>query len=292
MWWHRFCPDVDRGRWTATLRALGERDRAFPGDAIPAHHAARIQEVVERFSRETALFDPSTLAGAGAYLVSELTGGADFGISGEADRAASDFANQLAARGAGEALEVARRTLSTDPAREFELVRDWVRGHLGRRSEVLQWLDETAVRVFLGGDWIPRATGAAGTMEITGCRGSHARIVDGTCRVDLLDLRSRLARFHDEASPRFAAWQARKQALLEAERARLRLEEFRPRVLTSFVRNQLIDEVYLPLVGDNLAKQVGAAGDRKRTDLMGLLLLISPPGYGKTTLLEYLASRL
>ncbi|RYD60895.1 MAG: ATP-binding protein, partial [Verrucomicrobiaceae bacterium] len=63
-------------------------------------------------------------------------------------------------------------------------------------------------------------------------------------------------------------------------------------VLSSFVRNQLIDTVYLPVVGDNLAKQIGAAGDAKRTDRMGLLLLVSPPGYGKTTLLEYVASRL
>ena len=58
------------------------------------------------------------------------------------------------------------------------------------------------------------------------------------------------------------------------------------------MRNRLIDEVYLPLVGDNLAKQMGAAGDQRRSDSMGMLLLISPPGYGKTTLMEYLADRL
>jgi Tfp pilus assembly protein PilZ len=63
-------------------------------------------------------------------------------------------------------------------------------------------------------------------------------------------------------------------------------------VLTSFVRNRLVDEVYLPLVGANLAKQLGAAGATKRTDQMGLLLLVSPPGYGKTTLMEYVASKL
>ena len=62
--------------------------------------------------------------------------------------------------------------------------------------------------------------------------------------------------------------------------------------LTSFVRNKLINDVYLPLIGDNLAKQIGASGASKRTDLMGMLLLISPPGYGKTTLMEYVASRL
>jgi hypothetical protein len=45
-------------------------------------------------------------------------------------------------------------------------------------------------------------------------------------------------------------------------------------------------------VGDNLAKQIGAAGEQRRTDSMGMLLLISPPGYGKTTLMEYLGDRL
>jgi len=72
----------------------------------------------------------------------------------------------------------------------------------------------------------------------------------------------------------------------------LKLEEFLPRVLTSFVRNKLIDQVYLPLFGDNLSKQLGSVGSNKRTDRMGMLLLISPPGYGKTTLMEYLANRL
>ena len=62
--------------------------------------------------------------------------------------------------------------------------------------------------------------------------------------------------------------------------------------MASFVRNRLVDEVYLPLIGDNLAKQLGTTGEGKRTDQMGMLLLISPPGYGKTTLMEYVADRL
>jgi MoxR-like ATPase len=33
-------------------------------------------------------------------------------------------------------------------------------------------------------------------------------------------------------------------------------------------------------------------GENKRSDLMGLLMMISPPGYGKTTLMEYVANRL
>ena len=70
----------------------------------------------------------------------------------------------------------------------------------------------------------------------------------------------------------------------------MRLAELVPKVLSSFVRNRLISEVYLPLVGANLAKQIGALGAQKRTDRMGLLFLVSPPGYGKTTLMEYVAS--
>ena len=88
------------------------------------------------------------------------------------------------------------------------------------------------------------------------------------------------------------ALQAVKQKQIEQANKRLRSHEFKATVLTSFVRNQLIDQVYLPRIGDNMAKQLGALGDNKRTDRMGLLLLISPPGYGKTTLMEYVANRL
>ena len=95
-----------------------------------------------------------------------------------------------------------------------------------------------------------------------------------------------------EVVPRFRGLHATKARLVDAARESMRLEEFKPRVLTSFVRNRLLDEVYLPMIGDNLAKQIGAAGEGKRTDRMGLLLLISPPGYGKTTLMEYAANRL
>lgn len=62
--------------------------------------------------------------------------------------------------------------------------------------------------------------------------------------------------------------------------------------MSAFVRNQLLDEVYLPLIGDSLAKQLGTADADRRTDSQGLLLLVSPPGYGKTTLMEYVADRL
>jgi hypothetical protein len=103
---------------------------------------------------------------------------------------------------------------------------------------------------------------------------------------------SRMRAHAQHIVPLYQRYTELKRSLLEQARTRLRLDGFKPKVLTSFIRNRLIDAAYLPLLGDNLAKQIGAAGDAKRTDRMGLLLLISPPGYGKTTLVEYVASRL
>jgi DNA polymerase III delta prime subunit len=100
---------------------------------------------------------------------------------------------------------------------------------------------------------------------------------------------SRLKTFAELNVPRFQEFASLKEQLGKTYAKELKIGEFEPKVLTSFVRNKLINEVYFPLIGNNLAKQLGAAGDNKRTARMGMLLLISPPGYGKTTLMEYLA---
>ncbi|MET8396248.1 DNA repair ATPase [Streptomyces anthocyanicus] len=130
------------------------------------------------------------------------------------------------------------------------------------------------------------------TATAEGLLGTHPRITGGRLPLRLDEFLARTARFAAHDVPEFRAYQRRRTALVGAERARLRLDDHRPRVMSAFVRNRLVDEVYLPLVGDSLAKQLGATGDGKRTDTGGLLLLLSPPGYGKTTLVEYVAERL
>ncbi|MGN6545370.1 MAG: DNA repair ATPase, partial [Aureliella sp.] len=134
--------------------------------------------------------------------------------------------------------------------------------------------------------------GGEAACYVTGLHGDHPRIAGGKLRLNYYDFTQRLTHHTQRVMPRFEALQAKKRELLHASEQALRTHEFKARVLTSFVRNRLIDDVYLPLVGENLAKQLGAAGENKRTDRMGLLLLISPPGYGKTTLMEYIANRL
>ncbi|MET9184105.1 DNA repair ATPase [Streptomyces tendae] len=140
---------------------------------------------------------------------------------------------------------------------------------------------------------LPRYDGdAPPTATAEGLLGSHPRVTGGRLPLRLDEFLARTARFAAHDVPAFRAYQRRRTALVGAERDRLRLDDHRPRVMSAFVRNRLVDEVYLPLVGDSLAKQLGSTGDGKRTDTGGLLLLLSPPGYGKTTLVEYVAERL
>ena len=128
--------------------------------------------------------------------------------------------------------------------------------------------------------------------EVQGLLGQHPRIEDGRMWLQIDDLGRRAAHHYSRFVPGFGRYQALRQQLLQEWRERLRVEEFQARPLSSFVRNRLINEIYLPVIGDNLAKQIGVAGESKRTDQMGLLMMISPPGYGKTTLMEYVAHRL
>lgn len=122
--------------------------------------------------------------------------------------------------------------------------------------------------------------------------GDHPSITAGVFELHYHHFYSRLRKYVRDVVPRWRALQETKHRLIQQADRRIKSQEFKARVLTSFVRNQLIDEVYLPRVGDNLAKQMGTVGENRRTDRMGLLLLISPPGYGKTTLMEYVANRL
>lgn len=130
------------------------------------------------------------------------------------------------------------------------------------------------------------------TAVVEGLLGDHPRIDGGRMTVRIDELLARTAEFRARTVPGFRAYQEQRTRIVAGARRRLRLDEHRPRVMSAFVRNRLIDEVYLPLIGDSLAKQLGTADADRRTDSQGLLLLVSPPGYGKTTLMEYVADRL
>lgn len=278
----------------------GTSSTASGGATVPASSAVgphgERHDPEQRRRASTLNHQPSTpsplAAEAAEYLFLEVTDGDTYVATREADSLATAFRQHLIQKGGEQSFESARSKLAAHPASQLELIRDWLRGYLIENQGSAAYLDEAAAILFCGDDMSRQVVTAPTTQALEGLKGVHPRIEGGRYTFDYLALRERLARFDREVVPRFLQYHALKQAILDKERKALRLDEFKPKVLTSFVRNQLIDEVYLKLVGDNLAKQMGAAGDSKRTDRSGLLLLLSPPGYGKTTLLEYVASRL
>lgn len=142
-------------------------------------------------------------------------------------------------------------------------------------------------------DTLPqRATDLSMHVQVDGLLSEHKNISDGSLSVVLDEFNQRLAHYHSVHVANFDRYHKLRHEVMESSKTELQLDAYAAKPLSSFVRNRLIDEVYLPIIGDNLAKQMGTVGDSKRTDLMGLLLLISPPGYGKTTLMEYVADRL
>jgi hypothetical protein len=229
---------------------------------------------------------------AATYLVRELAQPTpQFVTSAAAVAIVEALHAELDARTARATFEEDLHALAGAPGAALSLARAWVDGVVARKPELAPAALEAAA--VLAAASVPRVTSSAVVdATVTGLLGRHPRIQDGALRVRLDELKARVGRFRAEVVPAFRAYRALRTSIVERERTRLRLGELVPRVMSSFVRNQLIDQVYLPLCGANLAKQLGAAGAAKRTDQMGMLLLISPPGYGKTTLMEYVAARL
>ncbi|MDP2341035.1 MAG: DNA repair ATPase [Deltaproteobacteria bacterium] len=233
----------------------------------------------------SAAGEPSiVLSGDAQLLCDELFAHLDRSSSSGADERAA-FENDL-------------KDLAAHPQEQLDLVLAWLRSVVDVAAagtpvaRAAPALLEAAVHLVTRNKLKRTSSATASAVVIDALFSAHPRIVDRKLEVRLDEVLPRVRSFVDVRVPRFLAMKDRRKAVIDERRTALRIAEFAPKVLASFVRNKLINEVYLPLVGNNLAKQMGAAGEKKRADLMGMLLLISPPGYGKTTLMEYVAQRL
>ncbi|WP_200307113.1 DNA repair ATPase [Streptomyces adelaidensis] len=226
---------------------------------------------------------------AAAYLFDELTTGPDgFVISAGARTLLDKFRRTVGTSAYDEDL-----TALDDLAARRQLVEAWLCAYAASTgADVTPGDLAEAVAAELCPDLVRYESDAPLSETVGGLLGSHPRITGRALTVRVDELLARTAEFRSREVPAHRAYQRRRGVLVAAERTRLRLDDYRPRVMSAFVRNRLIDEVYLPLIGDSLAKQLGTTGESKRTDTGGLLLLVSPPGYGKTTLMEYVADRL
>ncbi|WP_420311418.1 DNA repair ATPase [Streptomyces sp. YS-B37] len=273
--WAQDTSPEERAGWTRRARSLARaRDTFGPTPAVAD------------FLTELA---GHTGESAAAYLFDELTTGPEgFVISAAARTLLDKFRRAVGSS----AYDDDVRAVADLPARR-QLVEAWLTAYTTASGTEADPGDlAEAVAAELCPD-VPRYESDARLTEtVGGLLGTHPRIKAGALSLRVNEFLGRAREFRASDVPGHRAYQRRRTALVAAERARLRLDEYRPRVMSTFVRGRLVDEVYLPLVGDSLARQIGTTGEGRRTDTSGLLLLVSPPGYGKTTLMEYVAERL
>ncbi|NYI96662.1 hypothetical protein HNR12_002939 [Streptomonospora nanhaiensis] len=310
LFWAYGAAEADRAAWTTRAVSLARARAAFGTARPPAADAlcAELAEAAAAFLAEAGL-PADGAAGAGEYLAEELAAARGGFVTGAGARTLLDrFGRALEGTAAASRADFERdlAALGGDLAARHQLVTAWLESYAstltgtgadtGSAAESAAGagadLGEAAAVELCGTRLERRDSEAPLSAVVDGLLGAHPRVSGRRMVLRLDEVLARVRRFAAEDAPAFRDYLRRRNALVARERARLRLEEYRPRVPAGFVRNRLLDEVYLPLIGDNLAKQIGAAGDSKRTDQSGLLLLISPPGYGKTTLMEYVASRL
>ncbi|MCX4963578.1 DNA repair ATPase [Streptomyces sp. NBC_00654] len=278
LFWAHGTTGPGRASWLRRMTSLARARAAFgPSPAIEGL----------RTELATAMGGPA-MDLAAEYLFEELTRGPD----GFATSAAARTLLDAFRRAAGGAYDEDLAALDSLADRR-QLVEAWLASFTaatGGPAAPEDLAEAVALELCPGLDRYEAKAPLSETVD--GLLGTHPRVTGRrlTLRIDEVLARTRDFTTRDAAG--FRDYQRRRAALVAAEHARLRLDEYRPRVMSAFVRNRLLDEVFLPLIGDNLAKQLGTTGESRRTDTHGLLLLISPPGYGKTTLMEYVADRL
>ncbi|MDQ3785662.1 MAG: AAA family ATPase, partial [Actinomycetota bacterium] len=284
LFWAFGAPEDARKAWTTRAASLARARAAFGP-------VAAIASLCDEFATAMAEFPlaEGDTGLAAEYLFEELgSTPAGFVTSAGARTIVEKFRRELGGR---REFDDDLRALGDDVRARHQLATAWLTAFVSTSDALpVEELPEAVALLLCD---LPRHdSSAAVSATVEGLLGAHPRVVDRKLTLRLDETLARTRRFRLERVPAFRAYQKKRNELLDRERARLRLDEFKPKVMSAFVRNRLLDEVYLPLIGDNLAKQLGATGDGKRTDQMGLLLLISPPGYGKTTLMEYVANRL
>jgi len=278
----------------AALQGVGASNAVFHLNRRQQNLVSQLRRDIRAFAEVHPWFDPRGAESAAEFIFDLTAAGEAPPVSAEAGKLIKSFQAQLKKLGSKKSFDEACSRVSAQPAATFGLVREWLLGFVGQTADTdtLEILDEAAALISTDRFAAANISKLSERFQIEGLRSSHSRIDDGTLALQYSEFNWRLGQFMAETVPKYEAFGRMKKEFLEQTRKSMRLEEFKPRVLTSFVRNKLIDRVYLPLVGDNLAKQIGVVGKNTRTDRSGMLMLISPPGYGKTTLMEYIANRL
>ena len=290
--WHSL-PEELQQKFNEVLKSSGEVLSFFPDTKEYDFLIQQLESAIFQVAENSVLLSTSNSKAMANYLFEELQGDDQFQISGDALKIKEGFLKTLQEKQADLKFKNSYEKLDELEAK-IQLIRQWVNSFLRTSSANYEevYVDEVVAIILFSDDSVEKVKHISARETIQDLKGDHPTLKEGEFQFNYHEFIAALAAYNEEIVPAYQAFKKAKQEVTESLKEDLKLEELKPRVLTSFVRNKLINEVYLPLFGDNLSKQLGTVGDYKRTDRMGMLLLISPPGYGKTTLMEYIANRL
>lgn len=267
--------------------------------ALTSQLSEYISEFLNTIPRMLVHFSNLSSELSAAYLIKQLAQQKSvdeplFIVSQQAKNLAEQFNSDANSKGFSKELTQANTTLNSTDERGL-LYLSWLNAYCLKHSNISAEVQAEAanyLHLTASTSFKYSVLDVNTDNTVSGLMGQHKQISEQTLQVDYASFYARTREYITEQVPAFEQYHSLRSEILAEQKERLQLDEFKARPLSSFVRNQLINKVYFPIIGDNLAKQIGSAGKNKRTDLMGMLLLISPPGYGKTTLVEYVANRL
>lgn len=281
-----------QNRFLRLIKTTGQVFKTFPTKHKYNFVEEELQTAILQFAEEHQLIDALEKEDIAAYLVKELQSDDVFAISIEAFEVHEAFQKSLQQQKQDKRYQLTLE--ETESLKEkIQMAQQWFSAFQNTTPQKNPtYLEEAVCLSLFAESFTQPETHLSAKETLKGLKGVHQVIQNGEYVLDYHEFTHKLKNFTTNEVPAYLNFRETRHQVLEGLKEELKLNEFTPNVLSSFVRNKLIDEVYLPLFGSNLAKQIGTVGDNKRVDRSGMLLLISPPGYGKTTLMEYICNRL
>ena len=293
LFWHSLEQET-QDIYNQKIKASGEVLNLFPKSKAFQFIITELETKIIAFNNEHHLFTNSNSNEIAAYLFNELKSNNLFSVSTSANNIKEALYKTLKEANASAKFTKNIEEQSNYMSR-FLLCKQWVSSFVFSQEdhETKQaYVNEVVCTILFNESLSTELSTTSAISIINNLKAEHNTIKEGAFVFNYHNFIKTLVDFTTVNVLAFNQLKEAKHNVTERLKDDLKLEEFKPHVLSSFVRNKLIDQVYFPLIGDNLSKQLGTVGDNKRTDRMGMLLLISPPGYGKTTLMEYLSNRL
>ena len=294
LFWTKHKGSDEASKWVAQAMSCKELNKLYPGYAAYDDLVEELYNAIRKFMRDENIQLEMVGRNCARYLIEEISASnPQYTITQLGVDLAQKLKDDIKANNAEQRFKLALEQLDEHIGLKFKTLYQWLRATAATsKQQATRSIPEAAVFMLIADSDAFTIKTADPTLRVSPLLGQHRRISEGTIEIEVDEFLERLADHKERVAPAFVEFQQLRHEVAQTMRDSLRIDELQARPLSSFVRNKLLNEVYLPIIGDNLAKQLGAADDAKRTDLMGLLLLISPPGYGKTTLMEYVANRL